>query len=87
MHTHLFYERVDLSIAWKDWVIVYHDDFELHGNFTCSDSCPIILCTFLLPGRRKAFSFQFQNPWSTYQQASNIIRKNWNVKVSGTKMF
>jgi len=66
---------------------MYPDAFELHGSFTCSDHCLIILCTSILPERHKALPFRYQNLWSTYHQANAIIKKNWNVKVSDTKMF
>jgi len=45
IHTNLIYERLDRAIARKDWLNIYPQAFELHGNFTCSDHCPIILST------------------------------------------
>ena len=47
IHTHLIYERLNRSIARNDWMTRYPDTFEIHGSFTCSDHCPIILSTVI----------------------------------------
>ena len=87
IHYHLIYERLDRAIARNDWTCMYPDAFEMHGNFTCSNHCPIILATEPPRIRQKAFPFRFQNFWSNYHQANSIVKKQWGVTIQGTKMF
>ena len=87
IHTHLIYERLDRTIAIKDWSNIYPDTFESHGSFTCSDHCPIILSTVMQRDSRKVIPFCFQNYWCNYQQVDNLIKKSWGVSIKGTKMF
>ena len=65
----------------------YPDTFEIHGSFTCSDHCPIILSTVTQRHSQKAFPFRFQNYWGNYQQVDNIIKKKCRTEINGTKMF
>ena len=43
VHTHLIYERLDRVKGNSDWTTLFPDAIVIHGNFTCSDHCPIIL--------------------------------------------
>ena len=87
IHTHLIYERLDRSIARKDWSSIYPNAYELHGNFTCSDHCHIILVTSPQPEKRKAFPFRFQNFWQNCEDFNSMATDNWRTQFSGTNMF
>ena len=67
IRTHLIYERLDRAIARSDWMNLYSDSFVTHGQFTCSDHCPIFLSTANPIHRRKSFPFRFQNAWCQYR--------------------
>ena len=64
-HTHLIYERLDCSIARKDQLNIYHEAFELHGSFTCSDHCLIICQRLWSRNAGKLFLFAFKTPGLT----------------------
>ena len=87
VHTHLIYERLDRAIARADWNSLYPNAFVVHGNFTCSDHCPILLTDNPPVQRRKNYPFRYQNYWSQYQQVQHIVKRQWNHPVQGTSMF
>ena len=53
------YERLDRSIATKDWASIYPNAFEIHGRFICSDHRPIIVSSNLMQERQKASPSDF----------------------------
>jgi len=65
IYTHLIYERLDRTIAMKDWSLVYPDAFEVHGNFTCSDHCPIIMSSDSIKKNKKLSHFVFKTSGAT----------------------
>jgi len=69
------YERLDRAVARLDCLGLYPNVIISHGNFTCSDHCPITLITEPLTIRHKAFPFRYQNYWAHYEQAFNLIKK------------
>ena len=87
LHTHLIYERLDRSIARRDWLDIYPQAFETHGSFTCSDHSPIILSTSADCERRKMPPFRFHNAWCNYQHIRTIVHKQWCALNVGTRMF
>ena len=87
IRTYTIYEIVDRAIARIDWANIYPEALVTHGQFTCSDHCPILLATSNLSGRRKSFPFRFQNAWIQYRQPDTIVAKQWMNHVQGTKMF
>jgi len=87
IHMHLIYDKLDRVIGRIDWLRIYLDGFELHGCFTYLDHCPIILFAQLVQERRKTFPFCFQNFWVHYQRMHELIHKNWDINMPGTKMF
>ena len=66
VHMHLVYEKLDRRMVRNDWSNLYPDPYELHGNFTCSDHCPIIISTHVQHEKGKAFPFRFQFFWCKY---------------------
>ena len=87
IHTHLIYERLDRTIARKEWAEIYLSATEIHGTFTCSDHCPITLSSKVPTQNIKAFPFRFQNFWCKYQQINTIVKKHWPIRVRGSNMF
>ena len=87
IHTHFIYERPDHFIARTDWFHIYPEAFRTHDSFICSDHCPITLLTTIEQRCRKAFRFHHQNLWCKYHKVGTLIKKNWNINVSSTKMF
>jgi len=85
--TYLVYERLDRAIIRSDWLNIYPESIVTHGQFTCSDHCPIVLTTAPPNQRRKNFPFRFQNAWCQYRQVQNIVDKQWKSTVQGTRMF
>jgi len=68
IRTNLVYERLDRAIIMSDWLNIYPESIVTHGQFTCSDHCPIVLTIGPPNQRRKNFPFRFQNAWCQYQQ-------------------
>jgi len=87
IHTHLIYEQLDRAIGRNDWNTLFPDAVVVHGNFTCSDHCPIILTDSMPRQQRKNFPFRFQNYWSQYQQVQHIVQMQWRSHPQGTSMF
>ena len=57
IHTQLIYERLDRIVIRKDWSTLYPNIYETHGNFSCSDHCPIIMSIQTHLSKAKAFLF------------------------------
>jgi len=87
IHTHLIYERLDRVIGRSDWNTLFPEAVVVHGSFTCSDHCPIILIDSIPRLQRKNFPFRFQNYWSQYQQVQHIVQRQWRNPMAGTSMF
>jgi len=85
--SNLIYERLDRAIAIADWGQLYPDASLMHGCFSCSDHCPIILNTNMVVGQAKAYLFRYQNFWAQYQKSTELIRKIWRPPVGGTQMY
>ena len=45
VHMRLVYERFDRIIVRNEWVDVYPNPHEIHGSFTRSNRCPMIVST------------------------------------------
>ena len=84
---HLIYERLDKAIGCNDWVNMHPEAFVMHGSFSCSDHCPIILSDSTPRQQRKKTSFRFQNYWCLFRQLDPIIEKQWKIQPQETKMF
>ena len=87
IRTHLNFERLDRAIVRNHWVNIYPESLVTHGQFTCSNHCPIFLTVASRIHRRKKFPFRFQNAWCQYQQLDTIVEKQWTSQVQGTRMF
>ena len=57
----LFMKVLDRAIVGSNWNRIYPDTHMIHGCFTCSDHCPIILSTHHFSSDHKIYPFRFQN--------------------------
>jgi len=81
------FEKLDRGIARHDYVALYLNISAVHGSFTFSDHCPLIITTEPLHHRNIAAPFRFQYFWTKYQQLNALVTKKWKSPVKGIKMF
>ncbi|KAJ8421407.1 hypothetical protein Cgig2_012294 [Carnegiea gigantea] len=83
----LIYERLDGAIGRQDWYTLYPTSLLIHGPFTCSDHCFILLDTQGSAPRQKQPPFQFQLDWIQHEQVNNMISQQWQCTIRGSLMF
>jgi len=71
----------------RDWSTLYPNDYEMHGIFSCSDHCPIVMSTQAQIPKAKAFHFRLQIFWMKYQDVDVIISRNWRYNHYGTNIY
>jgi len=81
------FEKLDRGIARHDFAVLYPNISAVHGPFTFSDHCPLIISTGPQHGCNIAAPFCFQNFWTKYPHLDDLIAKSWKTPIKGTKMF
>ncbi|KAJ8429842.1 hypothetical protein Cgig2_001129 [Carnegiea gigantea] len=81
------FKKLDRGITRHDFAALYPNISVVHGPFTFSDHCPLIISTKLQHGRNITAPFCFQNFWTKYPHLDDLVTKSWKSPIKGTKMF
>ena len=87
IHGSWIYERLDRGLARRDFCNLYPNLGALHGAFTFSDHCPIVLNTDPQDQYPKACPFRFQNFWTKYSHVAHTVKTKWRATEPGTHMY
>lgn len=79
------YERLDRAIGNNYLMDTFERASITYGNFTVSDHAPDIF----LSGENLVSSsiFRFQNYWTLEKESHDIVRKQWNTSIRGSRFF
>ena len=82
----LIFERLDRAISHQSFYNAFGNSTISYGPFTVSDHAPLLFSsndgtTYRPP------PFRFQNFWTLDKHSHTIVRKHWNVNITGSQFF
>lgn len=80
-------ERLDRSIVNEDWYKAFPNASVKHLDFSISDHTPIILTTNSITSNKGRYPFRFENAWTYKKEYEPRVRKAWETRVNGSKLF